>query len=162
MFGGERMMGLWTLSGQAGYSRSSEDSPGHIAGATFEGIRDFTGTGFDDSKKPRLNVEDAFYDPANFALDKIDWEKQNTRDTEKNIRLDLARDYDLSGYAAEPSSAASSAAATRPTTWKPGPTRTWTPSSATNSSTSASSRRAPCTTPSTASAPASAPAPSRA
>lgn len=101
VFGGERMMGLWTLSGQAGYSRSSEDSPGHIAGATFEGIRDFTGTGFDDSKKPRLNVEDAFYDPANFALDKIDWEKQNTRDTEKNIRLDLARDYDLSGYAAQ-------------------------------------------------------------
>ncbi|WP_285960187.1 TonB-dependent receptor [Pseudomonas tohonis] len=101
VFGGERMMGLWTLGGQAGYSRSSEDSPGHIAGATFEGIRDFTGTGFDDSKKPRLNVEDAFYDPANFALDKIDWEKQNTEDTEKNIRLDLARDYDLSGYAAQ-------------------------------------------------------------
>lgn len=101
VFGGERMMGLWTLSGQAGYSRSSEDSPGHIAGATFEGIRDFTGTGFDDSKKPRLNVEDAFYDPANFALDKIDWEKQSTKDTEKNIRLDLARDYDLSGYAAQ-------------------------------------------------------------
>lgn len=101
VFGGERMMGLWTLSGQAGYSQSSEDSPGHIAGATFEGTRDFTGTGFDDSKKPRLNVEDAFYDPANFALDQVDWEKQNTEDTEKNIRLDLARDYDLSGYAAQ-------------------------------------------------------------
>ncbi|WP_165668203.1 TonB-dependent receptor [Metapseudomonas otitidis] len=101
VFGGERMMGLWTLSGQAGYSRSSEDSPGHIAGATFKGTRDFTGTGFDDSRKPRLNVEDAFYDPANFALDQVDWEKQNTKDTEKNIRLDLARDYDLSGYAAQ-------------------------------------------------------------
>lgn len=101
VFGGERMMGLWTLSGQAGYSQSSEDSPGHIAGATFEGIRDFTGTGFDDSKKPRLNVENGFYDPANFALDQVDWEKQNTEDTEKNIRLDLARDYDLSGYAAQ-------------------------------------------------------------
>ncbi|MDW3711042.1 MULTISPECIES: TonB-dependent receptor [unclassified Pseudomonas] len=101
VFGGERMMGLWTLSGQAGYSQSSEDSPGHIAGATFEGTRDFTGTGFDDSKKPLLNVEDAFYDPANFALDQVDWEKQNTEDTEKNIRLDLARDYDLSGYAAQ-------------------------------------------------------------
>lgn len=101
VFGGERMMGLWTLSGQAGYSRSSEDSPGHIAGATFKGTRDFTGTGFDDSRKPRLNVEDGFYDPANFALDQVDWEKQNTKDTEKNIRLDLARDYDLSGYAAQ-------------------------------------------------------------
>lgn len=101
VFGGERMMGLWTLSGQAGYSQSSEDSPGHIAGATFEGIRDFNGTGFNNSKKPRLNVENGFYDPANFALDQVDWEKQNTEDTEKNIRLDLARDYDLSGYAAQ-------------------------------------------------------------
>ena len=37
VFGGERMMGLWTLSGQAGYSESSEDNPGGIAGATFKG-----------------------------------------------------------------------------------------------------------------------------
>ncbi|MDE3736446.1 TonB-dependent receptor [Metapseudomonas resinovorans] len=101
VFGGERMMGLWTLSGQVGYSQSSEDSPGHIAGATFEGNDDFADAGFYDSRKPRLNIEEAFYDPANFTLDQVDWEKQNTEDTEKNIRLDLARDFDLAGYAAQ-------------------------------------------------------------
>ena len=98
--GGERMLGLWTLSGQAGYSRSSEDSPGHIAGATFDG-GDFADSGFYDTAKPRPLVGSGFYDPANFSLDKVDWEKQHTQDTEKNLRLDLARDYDLSGYASQ-------------------------------------------------------------
>ncbi|BAV75980.1 TonB-dependent receptor [Pseudomonas chlororaphis subsp. aurantiaca] len=101
VFGGERMFGLWTLSGQAGYSRSSEDSPGHIANAVFEGDDDFADSGFYDNDKPRPIVGQGFYNPANFSLDKVEWEKQRTTDTEKNLRLDLARDYDLSGYASQ-------------------------------------------------------------
>ncbi|CAI8877302.1 iron complex outermembrane recepter protein [Pseudomonas chlororaphis] len=101
VFGGERMFGLWTLSGQAGYSRSSEDSPGHIANAVFEGNDDFADSGFYDNDKPRPIVGQGFYNPANFSLDKVEWEKQRTTDTEKNLRLDLARDYDLSGYASQ-------------------------------------------------------------
>ena len=101
VFGGERMFGLWTLSGQAGYSRSSEDSPGHIANAAFSGADDFAGSGFYDTEKPRLIIGQDFYNPDNFSLDKVDWEKQKTTDTEKNLRLDLARDYDLSGYASQ-------------------------------------------------------------
>ncbi|SFQ71109.1 TonB-dependent receptor [Pseudomonas sp. NFPP07] len=101
VFGGERMFGLWTLSGQAGYSRSSEDSPGHIANAVFEGNDDFADSGFYDKDKPRPIVGQGFYDPGNFSLDKVEWEKQRTTDTEKNLRLDLARDYDLSGYASQ-------------------------------------------------------------
>ncbi|MDB6442685.1 TonB-dependent receptor [Pseudomonas sp. 21TX0197] len=100
VLGGERMFGLWTLSGQGGYSRSSEDSPGHIAGTTFKGIDGFDG-GFYDSDKPRPIIGPGFYDPTNFSLDKVDWEEQKTTDTEKNLRLDLARDYDLSGYASQ-------------------------------------------------------------
>ncbi|WP_417692657.1 TonB-dependent receptor [Pseudomonas sp.] len=100
VLGGERMFGLWTLSGQGGYSKSSEDSPGHIAGATFEGIDGFEG-GFYGNDKPRPIIGSGFYDPANFSLDKVDWEQQNTTDTEKNLRLDLARDYDVSGYASQ-------------------------------------------------------------
>lgn len=100
VLGGERMFGLWTLSGQGGYSKSSEDSPGHIAGATFEGIDSFEG-GFHGNDKPRPIIGSGFYDPANFSLDKVDWEQQNTTDTEKNLRLDLARDYDVSGYASQ-------------------------------------------------------------
>lgn len=101
VFGGERQLGLWTLSGQTGYSRSSEDSPAHIAGATFKGNSDFSDSGFSGNGKPRPVIGAGFYDAANFTLDKVDWEKQNTTDTEKNLRLDLARDYDLSGYAAQ-------------------------------------------------------------
>ena len=101
VFGGERMMGLWTLSGQAGYSKSSEDSPGHIAGATFKGNSSIGDGGFYDTEKPRPIIGPGFYDPTNFTLDKVDWEEQNTRDTEKNIRLDLARDYDVQGYASQ-------------------------------------------------------------
>ncbi|AWM91788.1 TonB-dependent receptor [Pseudomonas sp. 31-12] len=101
VLGGERMFGLWTLSGQAGYSRSSEDSPGHIANAAFNGTDDFADSGFYDTKKPRPLIGQGFYNPDNFSLDKVDWEKQKTTDTEKNLRLDLARDYDLSGYASQ-------------------------------------------------------------
>ncbi|WP_420233327.1 TonB-dependent receptor [Pseudomonas sp. ABY48] len=100
VLGGERLFGLWTLSGQGGYSQSSEDSPGHIAGATFKGIDDFNG-GFYDNDKPRPIIGSGFYDPTNFSLDKVDWEEQKTTDTEKNLRLDLARDYDFSGYASQ-------------------------------------------------------------
>jgi TonB-dependent receptor len=101
VLGGERMLGLWTIGAQAGYSRSSEDSPGGIAGATFEGNEDFADAGFSNSKKPRLNIDSGFYDPSNFTLSEVEWEKQKTTDTEQNIKLDLARDYDLSGYAAQ-------------------------------------------------------------
>ncbi|CAD5106631.1 TonB-dependent receptor [Zestomonas carbonaria] len=101
VFGGERMFGLWTLSGQVGYSKSSEDSPLGIAGASFEGNDDFAGAGFRDGKKPRLNIGDDFYNPANFTLDQVDREKGYTKDTEKNLRLDLARDYELAGYPAQ-------------------------------------------------------------
>ncbi|MCX2900970.1 TonB-dependent receptor [Pseudomonas mandelii] len=101
VLGGERLFGLWTLSGQAGYSRSSEDSPGHIANAAFNGIDDFADSGFYDNDKPRPIIGQGFYDPGNFSLDKVDWEKQRTTDTEKNLRLDLARDYDFKGYASQ-------------------------------------------------------------
>lgn len=101
VFGGERMFGLWTLSGQAGYSRSGEDSPGHIADATFAGNSSFANSGFYDVDKPRPIVGPDFYDSANFTLDEVEWEKQKTTDTEKNLRLDLARDYDFKGYASQ-------------------------------------------------------------
>jgi len=101
VFGGERMFGLWTLSGQAGYSRSGEDSPGHIADATFSGNSDFADTGYYDNDKPRPIIGAAFYNPASFTLDQVEWEKQKTTDTEKNVRLDLARDYDFKGYASQ-------------------------------------------------------------
>ncbi|MBU1332147.1 MAG: TonB-dependent receptor [Gammaproteobacteria bacterium] len=101
VLGGERILGLWTLNAQVGYSKASENSPEGIAGATFEGNDDFADAGYGSTGKPTLNIGSGFYDPSNFTLDSVEWEKQNTTDTEKNIKLDLARDYDLSGYAAQ-------------------------------------------------------------
>ena len=101
VLGSEHLRGAWTINAQAGWSESSEDSPEHIAGATFVGENDFADSGFSDSRKPHLNIGDDFYNPANFSLDKVEWEEQNTSDTEKNIKLDLARDYELSGHAAQ-------------------------------------------------------------
>lgn len=101
VFGGERSLGLWTLSGQLGYSKASETTPEGIAGATFAGNDDFVDAGYGSTRKPTLNVASAFYDPASFTLDAVEWEKQKTTDSEKNIKLDLARDYDLNGFAAQ-------------------------------------------------------------
>ncbi|WP_275547798.1 TonB-dependent receptor [Pseudomonas sp. Marseille-Q0931] len=99
VIGGERMIDLWTISGQAGYSQATERDPGGIAGAKFVG--DFTDVGFDGTRKPYLSVGSGFYDPASFELDEVEWEKVSGKDKEKNIRLDLARDYDLKGNAAQ-------------------------------------------------------------
>ncbi|PAU58931.1 TonB-dependent receptor [Pseudomonas indica] len=100
VLGSEHLRGDWTLNAQVGYSRSSEDTPGHIAGALFEGTDDFTDAGFGSTRKPTLNIGEAFYDANNFILDEVEWAEQDTTDTEKNIKLDLARDYELSGHAA--------------------------------------------------------------
>ncbi|MCU1729634.1 TonB-dependent receptor [Pseudomonas sp. 7P_10.2_Bac1] len=101
VLGGERTLGLWTLSGQAGYSESSEDTPAGISGATFKSNSSFPGSGWYDSEKPRPIIGAGFYDPANYTLDKVDVKKELTKDKEKNLRLDLARDYDVDGYASQ-------------------------------------------------------------
>lgn len=101
VLGGEQLVGQWTFNGQVGYSQSSEDTPGHIGGALFEGNDDFADVGFDSTRKPRLNVGDDFYDPTSFSLGEVEWAEENTEDTEKNIKLDAARDYELAGHAAQ-------------------------------------------------------------
>jgi TonB-dependent receptor len=96
VLGGKRTVGDWTVSTQGGYSEAGEENPGGIAAAVFEGNDDFTGAGFLDTRKPRLIIEDGFYDPANFSLTEVEWESSNTTDTEMNLRLDLTRDFLLS------------------------------------------------------------------
>lgn len=99
VFGGEKTIGLWKIDGQIGYSRASEDTPGHIAGAKFVG--DFDNVSYSGTSKPRLNAGSDYYDPASFELDEVEWEEQKTTDTEKNIKIDLARDFDIQGYASQ-------------------------------------------------------------
>ena len=99
VIGGERIIDLWTVGAQAGYSEATERNPYGIAGAKFVG--DFSDVGFDGTRKPRLAVGPEFYDPTSFTLNKIKVKDVRGKDKEKNVRLDLARDYDIEGYASE-------------------------------------------------------------
>ncbi|KAA0696785.1 TonB-dependent receptor [Halopseudomonas laoshanensis] len=93
VLGGKRRMGDWTLSAQGGYSQASEKSPEGIANAAFVGNTGDIDAGFSDTRKPQLNIGDSFYDPASYTLEEVEWEKQTTTDTERNIRIDLTRDF---------------------------------------------------------------------
>lgn len=101
VLGGEKAVGLWTLNAQVGISEASENTPRHIASAEFESNDDFADASFSNTRKPRLLVEDAFYGASNYTLDQIELEKQYTEDSEHNVKLDLARDYDWHGNASQ-------------------------------------------------------------
>ncbi|MEZ2745673.1 TonB-dependent receptor [Halopseudomonas bauzanensis] len=97
VFGGKRQLGDWGISAQAGYSKAGEDSPGGIGNAAFEADDAFSDIGYSGTRKPRLRAGQAMYDANNFSLTEVEWEKQKTTDTEQNIKLDLTRDFYLSG-----------------------------------------------------------------
>ncbi|MCG5511136.1 TonB-dependent receptor [Ectothiorhodospira lacustris] len=93
VLGGKRRVGDWTLSAQGGYSQASEKSPVGLANAAFVGNDGFSAAGFNGTRKPRLSIEERFYDPSHFTLEEVELEKQTTTDTERNIRVDLSRDF---------------------------------------------------------------------
>ena len=96
-----RRIDAWTINSQLGWSKASESTPGHIAGATFEGEDDFADSGYSDSRQPVLSSGSAFYAGSAFSLDGAEWEQQDTDDREQNIKLDVARDYELAGGEAQ-------------------------------------------------------------
>lgn len=101
VLGGEKKLGFWTVAAQAGYSRAEEKSPGGIAGAEFKMDFEDGDAGFSGTRKPRLHMPSSFYSPRGFELDEVEWEEAHTKDTEKNLRLDLSRDYALGGHASQ-------------------------------------------------------------
>lgn len=99
VLGGKQGLGLWTLEGQLGYSQASEKNPGGIAGAVYKG--DFDNISVNSSRKPVVIAGNDFYDGKNFELDEVEWEQGITKDTEKNAKFDISRDYSLADYAAQ-------------------------------------------------------------
>lgn len=93
VLGGEKMLGLWTLSAQAGFSEASEDTPDHIASAVFTREDVFADASFRNSREPSPVVAAGFYDAAEYALDEVEIENQIAEDEERNIKVDLLRDY---------------------------------------------------------------------
>ncbi|MGV6475680.1 TonB-dependent receptor [Azotobacter vinelandii] len=100
VLGGERLLGPWTLKGQVGYSRSSENSRG-LGSAVFESDEEFEDAGFTSRAKPHLNIGSGFFSADGFSFDEAEMARERTTDTERNLKLDLARDYELSGHAAQ-------------------------------------------------------------
>src|SRR5690606_29988489 len=69
--GGEHFIDAWTVEYAAGFSKSSEDESGGISGAGFTG--DFTGMGFNGTRKPRLIAQ-----PPSLIRPIMIWMKWNT------------------------------------------------------------------------------------
>ena len=89
--GGEHFIDAWTVEYAAGFSKSSEDESGGISGAGFTG--DFTGMGFNGTRKPRLIAPAAFFDPANYDLDEVEYTEGLTEDEQTSVNLDITRDF---------------------------------------------------------------------
>ncbi len=98
--GANHFIGDWTVEYKVGISKASEDEPDTIAGADFVSTADISGLSFSNSRKPRINAPSAFYDPAQYELDKIERTRSYTEDKQTMAQLDITRDFDLADYPA--------------------------------------------------------------
>ncbi len=94
VLGGEHKWDAWTASFQGGWSLAETDRPDAIAGAAFEQELD-AGVAYADSRKPVVSGPEALYQSSAFELDEVETESNFARDEEYNLRLDLAREFDL-------------------------------------------------------------------
>ena len=97
VLGGKNRFDQWTLEAQLGYSEASEKNPGGIAGAGFVG--EFDDLQYSSTRIPVVKGGASFYDPSQYELDEVEWEKSTAKDKEKNAKFDLSRDYLLNDYA---------------------------------------------------------------
>lgn len=95
-FGGEKNIDLWTINGQASFTRSSEKGPLGIANARFQ--NNFDNVGFSNTRKPRVIADPNFYDPNAYTLQEIEEEKTLSVTDQKDLKMDFARLYDFNGY----------------------------------------------------------------
>ncbi|MCV2367948.1 TonB-dependent receptor [Roseateles oligotrophus] len=95
--GGERRWGDWKLLAAIGAGRASEDKPDTLSGATYKNPLSQSGLSFKDSQQPIVSGPASMAGAKDFALDKIKMEKSLATDRERNLKLDLLRDLELSG-----------------------------------------------------------------
>lgn len=97
--GAEHERDLWTVSYQAGYSRSDADEPDALYYV-------FTGAdaGLDGNlakRIPQLDIPASLNDFANYDLDQMSFERNNAKDTELSLRFDIAKRFQWSGSKGE-------------------------------------------------------------
>ncbi|MFT4020727.1 MAG: TonB-dependent receptor [Acinetobacter sp.] len=97
VFGGKQQFGTWLAEGQIGYSVASEDNPNYY-NMTYESNNEVSGLSYSSTRVPVISGGSDLYDASNYTLSKVKWTKESTKDTEKNAKLDLSRDYNLGAY----------------------------------------------------------------
>lgn len=99
VLGMDRKLGDWDVSVALGMSRSSQDTPDAVESA-FESGATYS-SGFINTRRPTL-IGDASINLADdYELDGIDIGDQLTKDTERNLRIDLSRNFKAWGMANE-------------------------------------------------------------
>ncbi|MFZ5483624.1 MAG: TonB-dependent receptor [Pseudomonadota bacterium] len=91
VLGMDRQLGDWTLGVALGLSRSSQDTPDDVE-SVFESGETYM-AGFSDTRRPRLIGDAAINAADDYALDGIEIGEQLTKDTERNLRIDLGRNF---------------------------------------------------------------------
>lgn len=96
VLGGKQQVGLWTVEAQAGYSRAQEKNPLGISAAEYSAK--FKNISYNNTEQPVFSAGNSLYSPIGYVLNSIERQEALTRDTEKNIKLDLSRDYQFGSY----------------------------------------------------------------
>lgn len=99
VFGGKQQLGMWLVEGQLGYSKAEESDPTGLSGAEYNGK--FKGLSYSDTERPVFTSSTDLNNPKNFTLNSIKEKQALAQDSEKNIKLDFTRDYNLADYAAQ-------------------------------------------------------------
>jgi len=95
----DRRMGqYWKLHAEAAASSATDKTPDAIADARFTNLESFDGIGFSNPRTPHLIAPAGVADAANYELDSFALERASARDSTRQLRLDLQRDFDAGDW----------------------------------------------------------------
>jgi hypothetical protein len=95
----DRRMGqYWKLHAEAAASSATDKTPDAIADARFTNLEGFDGIGFTNPRTPHLIAPAGVADAANYELDSFALERASAKDTTRQLRLDLQRDFDAGDW----------------------------------------------------------------
>ena len=91
VLGVDKQFETWRVEGQLGYGRAGEDNPDQLDPAVF--TADGGEAGFSNTRRPQLQLAEAFYLADSFSLDEAEIAESDTTDSEHNARLDFSRSF---------------------------------------------------------------------
>lgn len=97
VLGSHLSLASWRLNAEAGQGRASEGKPDALASSAFK--NSFAGVGFTDTQRPQLVGPAGLAGSSGYALDKFKIEDSKASDRVRHAKLDLQREFELSGGA---------------------------------------------------------------